>query len=162
MRLLPPLATAVCLSLSACGGPEAEEEPLLDARQHLLGTYDVTGTLTTLTNGVPSSQPMSETLVLQSGTEREAVSLELSALGCTLRGKMLGEHAFTLQARTCELPPADACISTLRISGGSGGLKQEGLEVTLEAQRITRCGGPTTALPITLKLSGPRRPTSVR
>lgn len=157
MRLLSALVPSVCFLVSACGGPEPEEEALLKARQQLLGTYDVTGSLTTIAHGVSSSQPLSETLVLQSGDAAETVALELSALGCGLRGKMLGEQAFTLQGRTCALPPEDSCVSTLSISGGSGALKGESLEVTLEAQRITRCGGPHTAQPITLRLSGPRR-----
>lgn len=157
MRLLPTLVPFVCLVVSACGGPEAEDDALLNARQQLLGTYDATGSLTTITNGVSSSQPASETLVLQSGDSSEAVSLGLSALGCELRGKMLGESAFTLRGRSCTLPPEDSCTSTLSITGGSGALKGESLEVSLEAQRITRCGGPTTSRPITLRLSGPRR-----
>jgi hypothetical protein len=157
MRLLSVLVPSVCFLVSACGGPESEEEARLEARQRLLGTYDVTGRLTTVTHGVSSSQPASETLVLQSGDSTEAVSLELSALGCSLRGKMLGEHSFTLQSRSCALPAEDSCVSTLSITGGSGALKDESLEVSLEAQRITRCGGPYTSQPITLRLSGPRR-----
>ncbi|MCY1079843.1 hypothetical protein [Archangium lansingense] len=157
MRLLSALIPSVCFLVSACGGREEEDDALLEARQRLLGTYDVTGTLTIITNGVSSSQPASETLVLQSGTEREALTLELSVLGCTLRGKMLGERAFTLQSRTCALPPDDACTSTLGIANGSGSLTGDGLAVSLEAQRITQCGGPTTSRPITLTLSGPRR-----
>lgn len=157
MRLRPTLVLSVCFLVSACGGPTAEEDALLEARQQLLGTYDATGSLTTITNGVSSSQPMSETLVLQSGDAAEAVALELSDLGCALRGKMLGKHGFTLQGRTCALSPEDACVSTLSITGGSGTLNGESLKVTLEAQRITRCGGPYTSQPITLRLSGPRR-----
>lgn len=157
MRLLSALVPSVCFLVSACGGPAPEEEALLEARQRLLGTYDVTGSLTTITQGVSSSQPMSETVVLQSGDVAEAVALGLSDLGCELRGKMLGEHAFTLQGRSCALAAEDSCVSTLSITGGSGALKGESLEVTLEAQRITRCGGPYTSRPITLRLSGPRR-----
>lgn len=157
MRLLSALVPSVCFLVSACGGPEPEDDALLEARQRLLGTYDATGNLTTIINGVSSSQPVSETLVLQSGDSSEAVSLELSALGCALRGKMLGEHTFTLQGRACALPPDDSCTSTLSISGGSAELKGERLEVSLEAQRITRCGGPHTSRPVTLRLSGPRR-----
>jgi hypothetical protein len=157
MRLLPTLVPSVCFLVSACGGSPAEDDTLLEARQRLLGTYDVSGSLTTLTNGVSSSQPMSETLVLQPGDSSEAVALELSVLGCALRGKMLGEHSFTLHSRSCALPAEDSCTSTLSISGGSGALKGESLEVSLEAQRITRCDGPSTSLPITLRLSGPRR-----
>lgn len=160
MRLLPTLVPSVCLVLSACGGPEAEEDPLLNTRQQLLGTYDVTGTLTTITSGISSAQPASETLVLQSGASSEALSLVLSALGCGLQGKMLGERSFILQGRSCALPSDDACASTLRITGGSGALKGESLEVSLEAQRITQCGGPATSLPITLTMSGPRRASS--
>lgn len=157
MRLHPTLALSVCFLVSACGGPTAEEDALLEARQRLLGTYDATGSLTTIANGVSSSQPLSETLVLQSGDSSESVALELSDLGCVLRGKVLGEHAFTLQARTCALPPEGSCTSTLSISGGSGALKGESLEVSLEAQRITSCDGPHTSRPITLRLSGVRR-----
>lgn len=157
MRLLSALVPSVCFLVSACGGPEPEDDALLEARQQLLGTYDATGNLTTIINGVSSSQPVSETLVLQSGDSSEVVSLELSALGCALRGKMLGKHTFTLQNRACALPPDDSCTSTLSFSGGSAELKGESLEISLEAQRITRCGGPYTSQPVTLRLSGLRR-----
>lgn len=158
MRLLSALVPSVCFLVSACGGPEPEDSTtLLEARQRLLGTYDATGSLTTISNGVSSTQPVSEILVLQSGDSSEAVTLELSALGCALQGEMLGEHAFILKGRSCALPPDDSCTSTLSISGGSAKLKGESLEVSLDAQRITRCGGPHTSQPVTLRLSGPRR-----
>ncbi|PTL83127.1 hypothetical protein [Vitiosangium sp. GDMCC 1.1324] len=157
MRLPSTIALSACLLVSACGGSEVEEDSTPALPRELIGTYNVTGNLTTIVHGVSSSSPTGETLVLQAGTSREALTLELVGLGCDFQGQMVGARTFTLRNRSCALPSDDACTSTLNFSSGSGGVKQEGLEVSLEAQRLTRCGGVTTATSITLVLSGPRK-----
>lgn len=151
--------TAVGFALSACGGLEPEETSgsTQDLRQQLVGTYDVSGTLTLTVNGVSSSSPVNETLVLEPRSGSDALALALVSRGCGLDGKVSGARSFVLQGRSCTLPPEDSCDLTLNFSGGSGGLAQGNLQVSLQASLLKRCGQRTSATRFSLELSGPPR-----
>ena len=70
---------------------------------------------------------------------------------------MSGKRGFTLQGRTCALPPHGGCTSTLNFTGGSGLMQGEDLGLSLQANRITRCGNRTSATPYSLELIGSRK-----
>lgn len=177
MRRPALLATAVFLTLSACGGTSGERQnpnvsenpgtdpgqspgtpsqsPAPDDRQQLVGTYETTGSMTVTVDGTPKTSNVRETLVLTAAPAVQDLTVRIDSLDCELPGTMSGKQSFILHGKSCPLnPPPPGCTSSLEFSEGHGDKDSQGILSTyFKGQLVVRCGSQTGSRPLEISLS---------
>lgn len=137
-------ATLTCLALSACG----------DSRRDLVGTYDVTGSLTVIAdNGNKNTQTVDSPLtIIADAFESERIYLDFD---CGLNATM-DEPGFVITRTACDSYKVEDCTFAWTYING-GGSKEEGAQLTLNPGGVIKgiCSeGSSGQLSFIFKLTG--------